>query len=98
MKAIPLKQSTAEDNYHAPNWWINFTADIVSYHMREKTKKRLRVAAWLRDVNEKLLDYGGQLQRKKDNDYILYFRIDNNFTYFLLKYEHEVKTTTEDWY
>lgn len=91
MKAIPLKQSAAEDNYHAPNWWINFTADIVSYHMREQIKKRLRVAHWQRDVNKKLLNYGGQLQKNKDDSYILYFRTDSNFTYFLLKYEHEVK-------
>lgn len=91
MKAIPLKQSTAEDNYHAPNWWINFTADIVSYHMREQIKKRLRVAHWQRDVNKKLLNYGGQLQKNKDDSYILYFRIDSNYTYFLLKYEHEPK-------
>lgn len=91
MKVVKLDQATAEDNYKAPNWWINFTADIVSYHMRETTKKRLRVAEWLRDVNKKLLNYGGQLQRMKNDDYILYFRIDSNLTYFLLKYEFTPK-------
>lgn len=91
MKVIPLERATAEDNYRAPNWWRNFTADIVSYHMRETTKKRLRVADWQRDVNQKLLNYGGQLQRMKNDDYILYFRIDSNYTYFLLKYEFTPK-------
>ena len=89
MKVITLDQATAEDNYRAPNWWQNFTADITSYHLRETTKKRLRVDEWHRDVNKKLLNYGGQLRRQKDDNYILYFRIDSNFTYFLLKYEHE---------
>lgn len=91
MKVVKLDQAVAEDNYYAPNWWVNFTADIMPYDFRHKTKKRLRVAEWLRDVNQKLLNYGGQLQKIKNDDYILYFRIDSNLTYFLLKYEHTPK-------
>ena len=91
MKVIPLSRETARDNYRAPNWWINFTADIVPYDFREPSRTRLRIADWLRDVNKKLLNYGGQLQRLKNDDYILYFRIDSNYTYFVLKYEYTPK-------
>ena len=94
MKVIPFERATAEDNYKAPSWWINFTADIEPYEFRSMDspkRRKLRVAEWHRDINAKLFNYGGQLQKNKDGNYILYFRIDSNYTYFLLKYEFTPK-------
>lgn len=91
MKVVPLDQHTAEDNYHAPDWWINFTQDILPYDFRERAKRRVRIAEWHRDVNTKLLGYGGRLQQKKDGDYLLTFRLDCNYTFFLLKHTYTPK-------
>lgn len=94
MKVIPFKRSTAEDNYHAPDYWVNFTSDIEPYEFRsmdKPKKRRLRVAEWHRDVNAKLLNYGGRLQKNEDDSYMLTFRLDSNYTYFLLKYSYTPK-------
>jgi hypothetical protein len=86
MKAIVLSEYTAENLYQAPEWWVRFTDDILPYDCREKTKKRHRIAAWLRDVNAKLIQHGGRIQRQDDDDYLITFRLDSNYTFFMLKY------------
>ena len=86
MKAITIDDYVAENNYKAPIWWVNFTEDIVNYNLREQTKKRYRVGEWLRDVNQKLLNYGGRMQKRSDGDYLLTFRLESNYTFFMLKY------------
>jgi hypothetical protein len=94
MKVIPFERATAEDNYRAPNYWVNFTEDILPYEFRNMDspkKRRLRVAEWHRDINTKLLTYGGQLQKNKDGSYILTFRLDSNYTFFVLKYSYTPK-------
>jgi hypothetical protein len=94
MKVIPFERATAEDNYRAPDYWVNFTDDIEPYEFRDmdnRKKRKLRVAAWHRDVNTKLIGYGGRLQRKEDGHYILTFRLDSNYTFFVLKYSYTPK-------
>ena len=86
MKAIVLRGYTAENLYQAPKWWVRFTDDILPYDFREKTKKRHRIAAWLRDVNAKLIQHGGRIQRQANDDYLITFRLDSNYTFFMLKY------------
>lgn len=86
MKVTVLPGYTAENLYQAPEWWVRFTDDILPYDYREKTKKRYRIAEWLRDVNAKLIGYGGRMQKQADGDYLITFRLDSNYTFFMLKY------------
>lgn len=81
MKAIKVS------NVERPVWWNRFTEDIPGPSARTDLPKWERYGSWIQDVRAKLLTHGGALHRReRGNEFLVTFRLDSNYTMFLLKY------------
>lgn len=74
-------------NDERPVWWENFLSDITPMQDRQDLPRWERYGSWLRDIHNKLVLHGGALHRMKaGNEFLITFRVDSNYTMFLLKY------------
>lgn len=74
-----------------PTWWKNFKGTIKLPEGHHELAKHDRRAQWRQQVNHELMKYGGRLQpaymtRQDNSDMLVTFRIDSNYTMFVLKY------------
>jgi hypothetical protein len=82
MIGIPLL-----DHEERPDWWQHFVKDIVRIQDRQHLTKWERYSSWIQDINNKLMLHGGAIRRMEKGNYLLItFRLDSNYTMFLLKY------------
>jgi hypothetical protein len=82
MIGIPLL-----DHEERPDWWHRFVEDIVRVQDRQHLPKWERYSSWIQDVNDKLMLHGGAIRRMKQGNHLLVtFRLDSNYTMFVLKY------------
>ncbi len=82
MIGIPLYKHEED-----PAWWNRFVGDIEPPWSRKHQPKWERYGSWLADVNNKLQLHGGAIHRMEKGNYLLVtFRLDSNYTMFMLKY------------
>lgn len=81
MRAIVLL-----DHEERPSWWYRFVEDIVRVQDRQHIPKTQRYSSWIQDVNCKLMLQGGAIRRMDSGGLLVTFRLDSNYTMFVLKY------------
>ena len=70
-----------------PDWWPRFIEDITPPRDRQHLSKWERYGSWVADVDAKLQLHGGAIHRmRRGNDWLITFRLDSNYTMFMLKY------------
>jgi hypothetical protein len=69
-----------------PAWWYRFIEDIVRVQDRQHLPKWERYSSWIQDVNSKLQLHGGAIRRLNSGTLLVTFRLDSNYTMFVLKY------------
>lgn len=81
MRAIPIL-----NHDERPNWWYRFLEDIAPVNARRDLPRWERYGAWIKDVNDKLMLHGGAIRRMDSGILLVTFRLDSNYTMFVLKY------------
>ena len=74
-----------------PSWWNNFKESIKLPEGYDDLRKDQRKTLWRQQVNHELMKYGGRLQpaymsNPNTSDMLVTFRLDSNYTMFLLKF------------
>jgi hypothetical protein len=77
---------TLTANDERPAWWHRFLETIPTVD-RSELNRYERNRAWFEAVNVKLMESGGRVQRvPRSTDLLMTFRLDSNYTMFMLKY------------
>ena len=77
---------------HGPTWWNNFIAQTNPYvHVDRDLPKKEQRYQWRQYIDQELMKYGGRLQpsymtNKNTADMLVTFRLESNYTMFLLKF------------
>ena len=74
-----------------PAWWAKFEESIKFPAGYEELSSKKARPIWRQSVDHALQKHGGRLQpaymsNPNNSDMLITFRIDSNYTYFLLKY------------